>query len=138
SQFGEAHRADFDVTYSDGRWFGGTGWQRIDENFFPRFGFAPRRGYQGIYGHIGHEAEYRTGPLNSLFGIFEVVDRDRLDEKGIVSRGWDAVVEANLTNGLAGEIFFVDFDFFDSSDRFGGIWLRYPHQAPYHSFGLGF
>ena len=138
SQFGEAHRADFDVNFSDGRWFGGTGWQRIDENFFPRFGFAPRRGYEGMYGHFGYEGQYRSGPLNSLFAIAEMVDRDRLDGKGIFSRGWDAVVEGALRNGLEVEAFYVDFDFFDSSDRFGGIWLQYPHQDPYHQFGLGF
>ena len=48
------------------------------------------------------------------------------------------VVEAAMRNGLEVEAFYVDFDFFESSDRFGGIWFNYPHQDPYHSFGGGF
>ncbi|MDQ2986212.1 MAG: hypothetical protein M3R13_05755 [Armatimonadota bacterium] len=138
TQFGDANRVDFDVNYGDGKYFGGTGWQTIDENFFPRFGFAPRTGQKGISGHFGYEAEYRTGPLNSMFAIVEVVDKDRLDGKGVFMRGWDAVIEGQHRNGLEFEVFYVDFDFFDSSDSFGGVWLAYPHQDPYHQIGAGF
>lgn len=137
TQFGDAERFDLDLNYSDGRYFGATGWQRIEENFFPRVGFAPRRGQHGVYGHFGYQAQYRTGPLNSMFAIVEVMDRDRTDGKGIFMKGWDAVIEGKHRNGIEFEAFYVDFDFFDSSDSFGGLWFTYPHQDPYHSIGGG-
>jgi hypothetical protein len=137
TQYGNADRVDLDLSYGDGRYFGGTGWQIIDDNFFPRFGFAPRVGQKGFYTHFGYQGQYRTGPLNSLFAIVEGVDKDRTDGKGIFMRGWDTSLEARMRNGLALESFFVDFDFFESSDKFGGLWVRYPHQDPYHQFGGG-
>ena len=94
-------------------------------------------GQKGFYSHFGYEGEYRTGPLNSLFTIIEAVDRDRTDGQGIFMRGWDAVIEGRHRNGLEFEAFYVDFDFFDSSDSFGGLWLGYPHQDPYHQIGGG-
>jgi hypothetical protein len=137
-QFGAADRYDLDLNFSDGRIFSGVGWQRIDENFLPRFGFAPRTGQEGFAGHLGYEAEYRSGPLNSMFAIIEGVDKERTDGKGVFMRGWDAVIEGRHRNGLEFETFYVDFDFFDSSDSFGGLWLSYPHQDPYHQIGGGF
>jgi hypothetical protein len=138
SQFGDGERFDLDLNYSDGRVFSGLGWQRIDANFFPRFGFAPRRGHIGAAGHFGYNAQYRTGPLNSVFAIVEGVNFDRLDGTGIFMRGWNAVWEGAFRNGLEAEAFYVDFDFFDSSDAFGGLWFAYPHQDPHHQFGFGF
>jgi hypothetical protein len=137
-QFGDGERYDLDLNYNDGRVFGGVGWQRIDANFFPRFGFAPRRGHIGIASHLGYQRSFPSGPFTSMFAIVEVVDFDRLDDKGIFMRGWNAVWEGAFRNGLELEAFYVDFDFFESSDRFGGIWASYPHQDPYHNFGIGF
>jgi hypothetical protein len=136
-QVGNGSRYDLDLNYNDPHLFGGVGWQRIDANFLPRFGFAPRRGHVGTAAHLGYQGQYRTGPLNSLFAIVEGVDFERISDGGIFMRGWNAVTEMAMRNGLELEAFYVDFDFFESSDQFGGLWFSYPHQDPYHSFGGG-
>ena len=136
-QVGNGARYDLDLSYNDPHIFGGLGYQRIDANFLPRFGFAPRRGHVGTAGHLGYQGQYRSGPLNSLFAIVEGVDFERISDGGIFMRGWNGVVEAAMRNGFEFEAFYVDFDFFESSDRFGGLWFSYPHQDPYHSFGGG-
>jgi len=138
TQEGTGKRIDFDINYGDGRWMAGGGWQTIDENFLPRFGFAPRRGYDGFAGFLGYESDYRTGPLNSFSAFLELTDRDRLDGKGVFSRGFQASTEGELRNGLGFEGFFADYEFFESSDRFGGAFLYYPHTDPYHRLGFGY
>lgn len=138
SVVGTGERVDFDVNFNDGRWFSGLGWQTIDSNFEPRFGFAPRRGYKGYSGHLGYESDYSSGPLNSFSFFSSATDRQRIDGKGVFSRGFEVGVEAQMRNGLAVEAFVADFEFFDSSDRFGGAEVKFPHTDPYHQFGIGY
>ncbi len=135
---GAGKRVDLDAGFNDGRWFSGVGWQTIDENFLPRYGFAPRRGFDGFGSHLGYQADYNSGPLNSFFSIIEASDRKRLDGKGIFERGFSVASEAEIRNGLAVEAFFADYDFFDSSDRFGGAEIGFPHTDPYHQFSVGY
>ena len=129
-QVGNGARYDLDLSYNDPHIFGGIGWQRIDANFLPRFGFAPRKGHVGTAAHLGYQSQYRTGPLNSVFAIVEAIDFERISDGGIFMRGWNGVIEAAMRNGLEFEAFYVDFDFFESSDKFGGLWLNFPHQDP--------
>jgi hypothetical protein len=87
---------------------------------------------------LGYEAEYRSGPLNSFFAFAQGTDRKRTDGKGLFDRGFVVESSARLRNGLEVEAFAADYEFFDSSDSFGGAEISLPHRDPYHQFGLGY
>ncbi|MGI8924810.1 MAG: carbohydrate binding family 9 domain-containing protein [Fimbriimonadales bacterium] len=134
---GVGSRLDADITYGDGTLFAFGGWQRISEDFLPRLGFAPRKGFQGFSMFAGYEKEWRSGPFRHFEIGAEFVDRLKENGNGVFERGQAASISFSQRNGLFYGVDFENFNFEGDIVRVAGFGIGYPSDDPNHRIEMG-
>jgi hypothetical protein len=71
SMLGGAQRNNVGGAYNNGGYNGVLEYTSITENYVPRIGFAPQRGFEGFSGNLGTELRTNGGPLMAYgWGVF--------------------------------------------------------------------
>lgn len=133
---GKGHRLDLDVTYRERYVNGFLGFQRITQDFTPRLGFAPRRGFHGVQGGLFYDRESSKGPIAQVDGGVSFSSLDA-ESGGIFQRGAEAWSEVDFRNGLEVGASWGQSEYFGKVDRFHSARVSYPDNNPYRRFSLG-
>ncbi|GIV03395.1 MAG: hypothetical protein KatS3mg015_2225 [Fimbriimonadales bacterium] len=134
SDLGTGYRYDASLSYNSGPITLGGGWQRIDANFLPRLGFAPRRGFEGAEFFGFYRREYQTGSIARFEGNVFVNSRDDVETGRLYERSISAGSEVSFRRGPEIEIRHDNNTFSDLADLRTSVQIRYPSDDPIRNF----
>lgn len=138
SVVGDGQRFDLDGFYSDGAFSASIGWQQISSDFLPRIGFAPRRGFRGISGHLAYGKEYSSGALAKMQSVLFFTDTEKEDGSGVYFDNIGIDFEFVTRNALSVGMGVGASNFQGAKDRLFGIGVQYPENNPFQQISGGY
>lgn len=130
SDEGNGYRSDVSVSYRSGAMTLGAGWQRIDAQFLPRLGFAPRRGFQGGEAFGFYRRSYDSGPLAEVEANLFANSRSDVETGGLFEKSVSAGFEASFRKGPRVEVRHNNSTFPDLADIRTNVEVGYPSDDP--------
>lgn len=126
----QGFRSDISVSYRSGALTVGAGWQRIDAEFLPRLGFAPRRGFQGGEAFGFYRRSYDSGSLAEIEANLFANSRSDVKTGGLYEKSVSVGFEASFRRGIRVEARYDNSTFPDLADIRTSIEISYPSDDP--------
>lgn len=136
TQKGSGYRSDVSISFNSNGLTVGAGWQRIDSDFLPRLGFAPRRGFQGAEAFAFYRRTYDSGALADLNANLFANSRTDVETGGLFEQSLTAAIEASFRKGPRFEIRHNNSTFSDIGDIRTSIEVGYPSDDPIRNAGV--
>lgn len=134
----QGFRSDASLSYRSGAITVGAGWQRIDAEFLPRLGFAPRRGFQGGEAFAFYRRSYDSGALAGVEGNLFANSRTDVETGGLFEKSVSAGFQAAFRRGARIEIRHNNSTFSDLSDIRTNVKIDYPSDDPIRNGGINY
>lgn len=136
SVLGSGLRTDVDILYRDNYIRGSVGYQRITSDFFPRLGFAPRRGFRGWHGFVQYERQYPAGIIHAIEVDVSARDTWNDDDSGVYLRDYNVNADVSFQSGLKIEAGVKKSNFQGLKDTIYAVGASYPVTDAYRNVSL--
>lgn len=135
----DGHRYDFDVNYSSDGLTVGFGWQELSEDFVPRLGFAPRRGFNGWSAFAFYRNSWVEGALTNIEANAFWEASERLDNGENYLQSFSASARGSLRSDVGFSLGYNRSVFLDGEvDSTVSIGGNFPANDPYKNVGFDF
>ncbi|MER3414071.1 MAG: hypothetical protein C4341_07535 [Armatimonadota bacterium] len=130
SDKGNGYRSNVSFSYRTGGLTVGAGWQRVDSEFLPRLGFAPRRGFEGVEAFGFYRKSYDSGALAQVEANLFANSRNDVETGGLFEKSVSGSVKASFRKGPRVELGHNNSAFPALADRRTNVVVRYPSDDP--------
>ncbi|MCH8273566.1 MAG: carbohydrate binding family 9 domain-containing protein [Armatimonadetes bacterium] len=133
---GTGHRADGELSYSEGAFVAEVRYNEVSGDFEPRLGFAPLRGFRGFSASAEYDRDYAEGPIATFAWDVGARRTIRFDGGGLFLNSDSAAVEIETRAGFEVEASFERSNFQGERDSLYELRASYPSNDPFRQAGV--